>query len=797
LRFALLALAAGSGAAALIYEVVWFQLLELVIGTSAISLGLLLATFMAGMFLGSLLLPRIPARRNPLVVYAVMELAIAVLGLVVLIALPLAGGLYTAWAGDGVRGLALRGILAALFLLPPTIVMGGALPILTRRVRREADSAARLGSIGWLGWTGWLYAANIGGGVFGSLLAGFYLLRVFDLAIATYAGVAINVAIAVGAVVLARVQPERSDEAVSVGAASREREGNDFSLYLAIALSGFCALAAETVWVRALGLLFGASAYTLSLVIAVYLAGLGIGSGLAALLVRSIASARSALAWSQILAAGAIAWTAYTVNASFPNWPVNPTLSDIWFNFQIDIHRAFWALLPPTLLWGAAFPLALSASRTGKDNAKLVGNLYAANTIGAVLGALAASFVLIPLVGSQRAQQLLIGLSVVAGFLVFFSSERRSSVGTAFWRVASAGAILVLGIYTVPPLSGLLVAHGRFAVTWAGKSDIVYAAEGWSSSVAVSSFPNDLLTFHVAGKIQASNVPRDLRLQRMLGHLTTLTAASPRSVLVIGCGAGVTAGAVAIDPRVERVTLVEIEPLVPEAAGKYFGDVNFNVVQNPKVQIRVDDGRHFLMTSKERFDAITADPLDPWVKGAANLYTREFLQSARQHLNPGGTITVYVQLFETNLDAVKSLVGTFFEVFPNASVWGNTYQGRGHDMVLLGQTEEQPINLDELQTRLEQPDYKPVGDSLSEIGMASVVDLFSTYAGRPADLTDWLKDASINTDRNLRMQYLAGLGLNLDEGAAIYADMLQHRRFPEVLFAGGESVARLRSAIGQ
>ncbi len=242
-------------------------------------------------------------------------------------------------------------------------------------------------------------------------------------------------------------------------------------------------------------------------------------------------------------------------------------------------------------------------------------------------------------------------------------------------------------ILTVPPIAKVLIAYGRYAATWVGKGDIVYAAEGMNSSVAVSSFPNGVLTFHVAGKIQASNVPRDMRLQRMLGHLTTLTTANPRSVLVIGCGAGITAGAVSIDPRVERETIVEIEPLVPQAASAYFSEPNFDVLRNPKVQVRIDDGRHYLLTTKERFDGITVDPLDPWVKGAANLYTKEFLEAMKQHLNPGGVVTMYIQLFETDLEAVKSSVATFFEVFPNGTIWGNPYQGQGHDMVLLGQVE--------------------------------------------------------------------------------------------------------------
>jgi spermidine synthase len=316
--------------------------------------------------------------------------------------------------------------------------------------------------------------------------------------------------------------------------------------------------------------------------------------------------------------------------------------------------------------------------------------------------------------------------------------------------------------------------------------------------VAVSTFPNGVLTFHVAGKIQASNVPRDMRLQRMLGHLTTLTDNHPRSILVIGCGAGITAGAVSIDPRVERETIVEIEPLVPRAAAKYFAEPNFNVLRDPKVQVRIDDGRHYLLTTQERFDGITIDPLDPWVKGAANLYTKEFLEVMKQHLNPGGVVTIYVQLFETSLDAVKSTVATFFEVFPNATIWGNPYQGRGHDMLLLGQVEPLRIDLDEMEQRAgyRSGDAGKIAQSLSEIGMNSPVDLFATYAGRRSDLTEWLRNVPMNRDRNLRMQYLAGLGLNLDDAAAIYAGMLAYRRFPDDLFVSSEGrVDSLRRAI--
>ena len=789
----MLLLSFGSGVAALIYEIVWFQQLELVVGSSAVSLGVLLATFMGGTCLGSLIFPRVvSSRHHPLRVYAVIELGIGAFGILVLLLMPFIGSLYSAWAGYGVRGFLLRGVVAATCLLPPTLLMGATLPALARTVEATCNGVSQLG---------FFYGFNIAGAVLGSLLTGFYLLRVYDAGVATYVAVAVNVVVAGTALAKGGRSPTCRETALGPPSERGDlgTSGSCPTVYLAIALSGLCALAAETIWTRLLGLLLGASVYTFSIILAVFLTGLGIGASRGASLSRSLARPRLALGWCQLLAAAAIAWTAYSLSASLPFWPIDPSISsNIWFNSQLDLGRAFWALLPPTLLWGASFPLALaSAASKTQDAAKLMAGVYAANTLGAIVGALGAGLLLIAWIGSQHSQQVLIALSTFAGLLLLLPSRvYRARLGWGAVAVLLAVVSSGILIYSVPPIAKVLVAHGRYAATWAGKSNILYVGEGMNSPVAVSSFPNGALTFHVAGKIQASSVPRDMRLQRMLGHLTTLTPANPGSVLVIGCGAGITAGAVSIDPRVERVTIVEIEPLVPQAASTYFSKQNFNVLGNLKTKVQIDDGRHYLLTAKERFDAITVDPLDPWVKGAANLYTKEFLEAAKQHLNPGGVITMYIQLFETNLDAVKSAVATFFEVFPNGTIWGNPYQGRGHDMLLLGQEAPLRIDLDEMEQRLVSPAFSTVRQSLAEVGMNSGLDLFATYAGRRSDLTEWLRGSAINRDRNLRMQYLAGIGLNLDDSAAIYAGVLAYKRFPEDLFVSHEGrVDLLREAV--
>jgi spermidine synthase len=792
----------GSGAAALIYEIVWFQVLTLVLGSSAVSVGVLLATFMGGMCLGSYLLPRlVSARHHPLRVYALLELAIGVFGLLLLVLMPFAGRVYTTWGGYGFTGFLLRGLVASVCLLPPTLAMGATLPAVSRWIETTPRGVA---------WLGFFYAGNIAGAVAGSLIAGFYLLRVYDVTIATFVAAAINSVVAALALVLAAravYLPAGDRMAPAAADASEPDATSAWMIYLALALSGAAALAAQVIWTRQLALLLGATVYTFSLVLAVFLVGLGVGSSAGSLLARTLTRPRDAFGWCQVLTVAAMAWSAYMLNASLPFWPVNVELStDIWRTFHLDLARAFWAVLPAPILWGASFPLALaSVARQGQDSGRLVGGLYAANTLGAIAGSLGASLVIVAWIGTQRAQQALMVLAAVSGLVVLappllsWAVKRTGvtwlSAAVPLMLIAAATALLV---QSVPPLPGLLVAYGRKTATMMyGPPTMLYVGEGLNSSVAVSQFPDGMTSYHNAGKIQASSLPQDMRLQRMLGHLTTLTPKQAKSVLVIGCGAGVTAGAVSVDPSVEQLTIAEIEPLVPRVVSTYFGEFNHDVIQNPKVQVVVDDARHFLLTTDQTFDAITSDPLDPWVKGAAALYTKEFWELAKSRLNPGGVITVFVQLYESSPEAVKSEIATFFQVFPDGVIFGNEYLGEGYDTVLVGQVDPGPIDVAAINERLSAPGFETVRSSLGEIGFPSAWELYGSYAGRATDMTDYLRDAPINYDRNLRLQYLAGLGLNQRAAASIYQDITRNRKYPDGLFLGSESQLQyLRSLIG-
>lgn len=790
----LLILFAGSGFSALVYEIVWYQLLQLAIGSTAVSLGILLATFMGGLCLGSIGLPRLGgSRQHPLRTYAFLEAGIAIFGLLALFEIPLINRVYIAGAEHGLPGMLLRGLVAAVCMLPPTILMGASLPAIVRWIESTPRGVS---------WWGLLYGGNTAGAVFGCLVAGFYLLRIYDTATATYAAAAVNLIVAAVSFALASRTPQRSNaEPVNestIQPAHENAQASRWPVHLTIAFSGACALGAEVVWTRLMGMLLGNTVYVFSIILAVFLIGLAMGSGAASLLLQHLRP-RAALGWCQILLALAIAWTAYMIADSLPYWPIDPLQSrSPWHMFQLDIVRCLWAILPPTILWGACMPLACAAvAARDEDSGRTVGGVYAANTFGAIIGALAVSLVLVPWIGTQNSQRLLLVVSALSALFVLIPNARSSrSIATAVWLAVSLGAAALLAGH-VDPVPGALIAYGRQIIAFTPVSEILFTAEGRNSSVAIGRYYNDgALEIDVNGHVEATNEPFDMKLQRLVGHLPAMLHPAPKSVLGIGFGAGVSAGTFTRYPGIQKITICEIEPRIPSISTRYFAKENYEVFRNPRTHVVYDDARHYLLTTTEKFDIIASDPLDVFVKGTAALYSKEYFESVKQHLNPGGMFTLYVPLYESDTRTVQSELATFFEAFPYATVWANTRGGQGYDMVFMGQGEPLKIDLDQVEQRLKGPGYAPVAGSLREIGIFSAIDLLSVYTGQRADLGRWVQGAEINRDRDLRLQYLAGWGINSRMQDTIYRQMLMYRDLSVTPFTGsGPSVQSLRAAI--
>jgi spermidine synthase/MFS family permease len=954
----------GSGCAALIYEVVWLQMLQLVIGSTAVSMAVLLGTFMGGMCLGSLLLPRLVSpRRHPLRVYAMLELGIGALAVVLLNQMPRIETVYTdAASGGWSASLALRGLVSMACLLVPTMLMGATLPAISRWVKTTPAGVS---------WLGFFYGGNIAGAVAGCLLGGFYLLRNYDMATATYAAAAVNLAIAAVGMAMSYASPYRPEEEekkeeeteeTTHGQDARDTHGQDAhatktratGVYVAIALSGLTALGAEVVWTRLLSLLLGGTVYAFSIILAVFLLGLGIGSAAGSFLSRT-SRPRVALGYCQLLLGAAIAWTAYALAGCLPYWPINPEIClSPWYLFELDLARCLWAVLPGAVLWGASFPLALAAAAGGgKDPGRLVGGVYAANTVGAIVGSVAFSLVLIPLLGTQWSQRVLLIVSAISAMVALapraagrgmgilpmrrrgvsplllplslsLGQKKKQHMGetpmppmaeTAMPRRPSRTRIAVIPLvltaalagaltWSIPPMPWAAVGFGRYCATWMSGAypgvldareiellkyadtwkislrlsggDILYdpksadagkaltpavkaeidawvaanrpsllsalgkgqrlpgqvrsslslgggevtrycsfLGEGMNDSVAVSESKEGLRYFHGSGKVQASSDPRDMRLQRMLGHLTMLTRKDPgsvRSVLVVACGAGVTAGSFVPYDTVGRIVICDIEPMVPAHVAPRFAKENYGVVDDPRTQVVIDDGRHFIRTAREKFDVITSDPIDPWVKGCAALSTREYYEMCKAHLNPGGVMALWLPLYQSDLETAKSAIATFYEAFPDGMIWSNDSPEGGYDIVLLAQVPPvEKISIDRVQDWLAShpkvlASVKDVGFGVRPAGTGAPaavpappapepsVDLLATYAGRARDMADWTKGAQINTDRNMRLQYLAGMAVDENQSTKIFDGILGHYRFPDDLIEG--SPARL-SALKQ
>jgi len=847
----LLLLFFGSGCAALIYEIVWLQLLGLVVGSSGVSLGVLLGTFMGGMCLGSLLLPRlISPGVHPLRVYALLELGIGFFGIVVLFGLPAVAEFYTNFFWHGIFS---RALVAAVCLMPPAVLMGATLPVAARFVESTPRGVS---------WMGFFYGGNLLGAVAGCLTAGFYLLRIYDMPTASRAAVAINVSVALIAFIIAAKSTYIKPASGSQGTPA-DKVPHTLLVHLAIALSGLCALGGEVIWTRLLSLLMGGTVYTFSIILAVFLVGLGIGSTAGAALARSSYNPRMGLFICQMLLAGAIAWAAFLVSSTLPYWPINPGLYTgeygPWHLFQLDLLRTAWTILPATILWGASFPLALaSVASRGSDPGRMVGRLYASNTVGAIAGSLAFSLFVIPHFGTQWGERWLIILSALSAAAALvsailpkrISAENRGSpsepaLSFSGLLVTVAGLMIVVflvkGVCAIPWAA---VAWGRYASSYiayavpgliddntplenSGDTDssswfCTYVGEGMNVSVAVTKSVSGTRYFHGAGKVQASSQPQDMRLQRMLGHLSALTCESPDSVedvLVIACGAGVTAGSFIPYPDIKRITICDIEPLVPKVVAPMFGEENYHIAdgidrQNPhmvngkKVKVVYDDGRHYISTLPEnvKFDVITSDPIDPWVKGSAALNTVEYYETCKRHLKPGGVMSLWIPLYESTFASAKSIIATFFEVFPEGMIFSNDELLTGYDAVLIGRAEPTGIDLEQIRSVLNRSDYSPVRQSLADVGFGMnetgnsssglniALDLFSTYAGRASDLQAWTSNAQINRDINLRLQYLAGMGYNSHNSTAILESILSHYRFPDTLFSGSPSTIRFLKA---
>ncbi len=789
-----------SGATGLVYQVVWLRLLGLVFGHTVYATTTVLAAFMGGLALGSLLAARaMPRLRSLIAIYGWLEVGIGICCALLPVALDRAAPL---WVGlSSVLGLHYQGLLLVEFVLVfallvvPTTLMGATLPLLSQALVGDGGGARRD--------VGALYAINTFGAVLGVALAGYVMLPALGNRATTMLAASGNIVAGAIALTYSRLASRRAGRlAVPPVAASPLEEappgGPDAGVTsaesgidptpvaalttVALAVSGAVSMLYEVGWTRALALAIGSSTYAFTSMLLAFLVGIAGGSALYSRLPpeRKISPAAFALLQAGIgVATGATILLFERAPEMFLvalRWSAAPEFVQL---AQFAISAG--ALLFSSLLIGATFPCAVAVvARTRRDIGRQVGRLYGANTVGAIVGSIVAGFVLMPVLGTQAMLETGAAVNLVLASGLFAASARAMPrwrwPATAACLVAAA-AVLFLPHWDQRVMSSGAAIYARFYVNASRGQDlasllrgqrIVYYRDGLSATVAVSQ-TGEHLFLRVNGKLDAGTAG-DMPTQLMSGHLPLLLHADPKRVLVIGLGSGITAGAVARYP-IERLDVVEIEPAVVEAS-RFFGQLHGGVLEDPRVRTVIADGRNFLLTTPERYDVIISEPSNPWMSGLASMFSEEFFRLASERLRPGGIMLQWIQAYNLRPEDLRMVVNTFRTAFRAASIW-NPVRG---DFLLVGRRESSPIDLDQLRTRFDGT--PPVRHDLERIGVRAWPGVLGFFMLGESDTARFARGGGVNTDDRLPLEFSAPRALYLDTGETNWSLIHQFRQAP-------------------
>ncbi|WP_445673023.1 fused MFS/spermidine synthase [Pseudomonas inefficax] len=725
-----------SGGAALVYQVLWIKQLSLVVGVEVHAVTTGISAFFAGLALGGLIFGRWADRLAwPVRLYAALELAVAILAVGTTYALANAAALFAALESSvGWLAWSLPFALVGV----PAMLMGGTLPVLARALSPDAGQTAQT--------AGRLYAANTAGAICGTLLSAFVLLPLLGVSASAMFAAALNVLAMLGAWLVRRSE-QRVAAPVADAALPRSAQAR---LALALyAVAGGVALGYEVIWSQSIVPFMSTRAYAFAVVLATYLLGLMLGSavyarrcdrlrdpwGLFALLIAGA----GLLALLQIAGLGSWLVVLQTYAERLALELTDNTLAGMCARFGV---AALYMVFLPTTLLGAAFPLAMrlvvDSGHVGRD----VGSVVALNTLGGIAGVVLTGFVLIPRFGLVHTLAVLALVAAAIGLL-------------AAWRGPGVGRSLrigVAGVAIASVLSAALVPAQRLAELLPGarNGQLSYYREGKGGTVAVVSQGREGRMFnrlYIQGVSNTGDAMPSLRYMRLQALLPLLIhSGEPQSALVIGFGTGITAGAMLRYPGLTRPVVAELLPEVLQAAPLFKG--NFDAVNDPRLDIRLRDGRRELLRSTERYDLITLEPPPPSAAGVVNLYSQDFYRLAASRLQTQGLVAQWLPLPTQNDEDSRSLVRSFIDVFPYASLWTTEF----HEMLLVGSLQPLQLDAQRISQRFAQP---AVAMALAEVGVDSPQALLATWVTDRAGLEQYAAGAAPVTDDHPRIEYSA------------------------------------------
>ncbi len=773
-----------SGATSLVYQVLWVRMLGLVLGHSVLAISLVVATFMAGLGLGARLAGRHTDRlERPLLGYGLLE---ATIGLLALLSPTLvhAGATVFARLSGGEESLAGVVLIAVVVLLPPTTAMGATLPMLTRWYARHDRTLGRD--------MGWLYAVNTSGAVLGAALAGFVLLPVLGQPGTLHLAAALNLAVAVGAIVLGRRHalapggsgPREGDLLARGGAETEVLSGEGLelaqdaaratktSILLAFGLSGAAALVNQVAWSRSFELFTGSTTYSFSLIVCAFIAGLALGGHI---LAQRVDGALDRIALLAALNLGIALSGALLIPllGELPLLLIKPLarLSGSFLAVQSFVFAVLFALvLLPTSLMGGTYPVAVRAlAGRVEDAPEVVGRAYSWNTAGAVLGALLCGLVVIPVMGLRGSLWVAATLNLLAA-AVLLAPRRRAA-----WLLPLLGVAGLLLSPSWNPRHMNLAPH-MYAVDLAGdpaalhamaeEGSVLFHEEGRGATVTVLQRPEGARVLRINGKTDAST-QSDRLGQGFLGHLPLLLSGQRDSVMMIGLGSGMSLSAVLSHP-VEQVEVVELLPEVARAA-EYFGEILGEPLEDKRTELRIGDGRQSLVYGEQRYDAIISQPTNLFVSGISTLFTVEFFDAMRRSLDEGGVAAVWLQGYLLPDADFRTICRTFQEVFPEATLWN----AGPFDYFLVGSDGPLPLDSESIRGRIRSSAGSRAAQWTS---LADVVDLQRHFLFGPQSLRDFAGGGRVQHDRDPFLEFTVPHGLYGAEGLLDVPALLAARR---------------------
>ncbi len=667
-----------SGASALAYEVIWFKRFTHVWGNSSYAWASVVAAYLLGLGLGAQVFGRIAqASSRPLRLYGLCEIAVALFA--VLVPLEIAflfakvssiGHLF----GDSLVAQSLvRFVATFVVLAPPTIAMGATLPLLVRHFVRAGTSIGDA--------TGWLYGLNAIGAAIGAWVAGFELLPALGLASSNWIAAALSLAIGAAAFALGNA-PVEADEVVS-SEPVRELDAPDESphaIRFAAAASGAASLALQMIWSRELAVLLGGSTYAYTAILAVFVLGLGLG-GLVF---------RIAFASSTDLRAPLAAILALIIGSTLVGRALEPAIAQIVGTFKdarsdSTTNAMVCALTSlaleglPTFGMGLLFPAIVRlGARTRSDDARVVGSIYAWNSIGSIPAAALTCVALLPSAGSVLATKIALALYVVLLIVLFPPHRANSHVAVVATILAGIVALVFLprpidpldthlgyAIYGTESLNAHRVNVRQLFFANGASVDVLVTGENQDALPGDRNYDSKQRSLLVNGKVDATDTG-DMSNQIALAVLPQLARPDAKNVLVIGFGSGTTAGTSLCFPGV-KVTCCELEPAVAEA-GQFFSEVNHRPWESPNFRMVHEDGRSWVQGTHDTFDTIISEPSNPWMAGVSNLFTQEFYVAAKARLSSNGVLAQWLQTYSLSLAEYAMVVRTLRSVFPHVAL---------------------------------------------------------------------------------------------------------------------------------